>query len=319
MKFRFLQKTDLIIPIDKLIGSNFLQLVTVNGKEILRLKPPFTLEFKPTINRQIFEKLSERVEKGGILACRPIQENTEKKLIVEKVSFIKNVAKDRYTSYSPHPTEWNNTMAEIILRDHLLPIEFHSHPISKRKIETKLGEYLNQMGTSKADQESSELIIQIGNYLVAVPQAILIKDVQTNSGFFVGIYGGLISPKNFEPKIIKEGTDVAIDLGKDIFSWITQQLSDPKRKSAIKIAAVIAAAIGLIFPKQTITFLAFLLTGGVISIKMFPLILSLKGKEMSHFGIANISNQLRVQIPEFDFQSYTLEELEIIKLKGRKK
>lgn len=312
------KEPDSYMPFEQLMKNGFLEFVTIKQKEVLRLKPPFILRFEPSVNQKIFNNLPHRVESGGVLSCRPILKGIERILNIERADFIKNVSRNPYNSYKPRRKDWYKTMSEIVFRNRLLPIEFHSHPISKRKPNKNFFEYLSQMGASTPDQLLSEPIIQFENYSIVVPQAILIKDTRSTS-FFVGIYGGLIAPKDFEPMIVKLGTEKAIELGCTIYKFLRQYLSDPKKLEAAKIISVIAAILGIIFVKQTISFLGFLTAMGLIVVsRLMPMFESLGGKEFPYFGIAHLSRELRISIPHFEITDYSPKELQEIRFKESK-
>lgn len=309
------QNLDLYIPFEKLIGNGFLELITIEHKEILRLKSPFTVKIEPTVAGKILDSLSLALERGGILAGKPIIDGNENVLLVEDAIFIKNISGNPRNSYLPYQPDWKKAMNKVLFVDKLLPIEFHSHPISNRKPGYKHLEYFNQMGASQNDQFLAEPVIQIGNYQIAIPQAILIKEIQTSLGFFVGIYGGLIAPKDFEPEIMKAGGEKAYELAKVIFNYFQKLMSDSKKKRITQILGFGAGISLLLFPQ----FLVFLLLAGYFSIWRFiPIMESIRGEEMPYFGIATTSKTLKIKIPIFNLANYSLNQLTVIKLKERK-
>jgi hypothetical protein len=310
---------DWFAPFEKFLGSGFLEVITIEQKEILRVTPPFTVKFEPAAIQKILKGLTQRVERGGILACRPIMDGMIKVLCVERAIFVPNASVNPRDCYEPSPNDWNKAMAEVFFKDQILPVEFHSHPISRRKPGEKLLEYFYQMGASPEDQLIAEPILEIGNYRIAIPQAILIKDVQTREGFFTGIYGGLIAPKDFEPDILNAGGKRAIQLGEKILKWFQQYLSDPKKKEAGKAIGVGSIIAGFLFPQVAISLLGFLLGAGFLCVyRLLPLMESIIGEEMPYFGFANVSRTLRIKIPYFDIANYSLKELQTIKLKEKK-
>jgi hypothetical protein len=252
------------------------------------------LVFKPNVIREIFNGLAKKVERGGILACRAISDRMKKVLCVEEVLFIKNISRNPYHSYEANELDWRRMIGRVLFEKQLLPIEFHSHPISSKKPDKKFLDYFYQMGTSHQDQFFAKFIIQIGNYRIAVPQAVLIRDIQISSGFFIGIYGGLFAPKDFGPEIMKVGGEKAVEIGQYIAKWVKQQLSDPKRKELTKVIGIGSILAGLVFPQVALSLLGFLVITGALSVwRLLPLAESLKGKEMPYFGIASISETLR--------------------------
>ena len=311
------KKADLFLPYDKLIGKGFLEQVIIADENIIRIYPPFSLKFEPSLNFAIFNNLPQRVERGGILGCKPIFGLKERMLIVNQFIFVKNIARNRYNSYIPDEREWNKAMTRIILKEHLIPIEFHCHPISKIKPGSKALEYLNQMGTSPADQRLSIPIVEFGNYRIAVPQAVFIKNLQTNDGFFIGVYGGLIAPNNFEKYLILAGSEKIFEICKSIFNWVK---SDPRRKQvALKIMAA-TGVISILFLPQAIRLLGMLMVTGDKSMKIISTISSYKGEIMKYFGIANTINSTIIKFPKFDFSNISLNDLKLFELmkKSRK-
>jgi hypothetical protein len=319
MTKRLPKNLDWYVLFENLLGNNFLEIIIIEQKEILRIKPPLTIKFEVNIIQKIVTGLAQKVERGGILGCRPITNGLEKVLSVEQVIFIKNVSRAPYNSYLPRQADWNKAMVEIIFENQLLPLEFHSHPISKKNSDSKLFEYFGQMGASRGDRSLSNLIVQIGNYKVAIPQAIFIKDIQTSAGFFVGIYGGLVAPRNFEPEIIKIGGEKLIKFGETIMKWFQEQLADSKKKEIAKALGIISIIAGLAVPGVAISLLGFLLVTGYLSIwRIFPLAESVMGKEMPYFGMANVLRTLRIRVPSFNIANSSLKDLITIKSKEKK-
>lgn len=204
---------DWVGSIEDLAGAGFLESLSAAPNLVLRLRTPFWVRFAPESVEALLDSWTQK-ERGGILACRPAIEGDMRVLQVNLVHFVRNTSRSPYTSYIPDAAERECALRRVLIADKSVPIEFHSHPVPRRRNGFDLSERLQQLLTSAADQSCAEVQVRLGRYAVHVAQAVLVKDLPYAPGLFVGIYGGLISPANFEDSVKKAGYDAMADMAK---------------------------------------------------------------------------------------------------------
>jgi hypothetical protein len=278
--------------LDQHLGGGFLEAVEMEQHRILRFGLPAVLEIKPDVVSGILSGYSQK-ECGGVIACRPRREQVERVFCAERSICIENVSRSPYRSYLPKQTAWKATMTEVA-SDGLLPVEFHSHPIPVKNSGEFRAEYMNMTRTSRADELIADTVVTWGQHALAIPQIVVVRASPKSTELFIGLFGGLVAPPDFESAIREAGLRKTTDIANSVFELVGEKhpvLGGLLGIGVFALSALSGAGKGL----------------GLMEAKMV-------GTAQAYFGVARTTEMARISLPDRPVGQRTLESIYTLEL-----
>lgn len=212
--------------IDKLYQGGFLSSAEHKGNSIYKLKTPFIVRVSDTSVVKLSNEYLDKEEIGGMLWALPEINNGERVLKIDKISYIRNAIEDKEiydkktgrllqktNAYLPDNIEHRFIRTEIIKSGHL-PIKFHTHPTKGKTIIQSLHKQSIQTDISDQDKKESFNIDSIDGNQLIIPRALIVGNKEFGNDLFVGVYGGFVTPENFDSsksKIQQENIDMVAE------------------------------------------------------------------------------------------------------------
>ncbi|HEX7033533.1 MAG TPA: hypothetical protein VF172_11085 [Nitrososphaera sp.] len=205
--------------IDSLIKRGFLEhnpLLDGEPNRTYTIQTPVTVIVKPKIVERLKKRYRKDEEIGGILAAVPFVRGNRRFLVVDRVKFLKNCSNtpdQNYMVEEPWIYYSDRCLKGVWYKRRRIPIHFHSHPIKSNSYSEYVMSYF-EMATSQADQKFDPQGIAYSRMKKTLyfPLALLI--VTDEDQVFLGIFGGLIAPKEFDTymtEILAEDTKKIVE------------------------------------------------------------------------------------------------------------
>lgn len=237
------------------------------------------------------------IEKGGLFLFRIEKKDFSICMVLDEIIYLTNTSKKTNKQFDYDPAEFNCQMDKALL-NRKIPCFFHSHPTKALDIINEQYVYYYQMNTSLDDKKATQHAILPATFNLRLPEFLVIANGSLKSGLFVGAYGGLVAPLDFQQRK-KEITDSFAEMAfEDISNW----LSTPKGKGVGLIALAGLTYLAVKYQKgilPTIRTLGAALPGVVLD---DPL--------KHYFGISN-GSELDIIIPPSDDSQILFDESKI--------
>ncbi|GAB2585655.1 hypothetical protein [Spirosoma areae] len=177
----------------KLVTSGLFEVVETEGRTTLILARPVRLVVPTAVLTRLATVYLKNSEIGGFLyAEADTRSNT---LFVREIVQLANLsASDR--AFQPRTLDYNQAISVAMQRG-LLPMRFHSHPVST------VNELYNQQSlnffqkTSTADRHNSYLPIYAGTQPIVLPDCLISPNDRDGKTIRFSIYNGFIAPNSF--------------------------------------------------------------------------------------------------------------------------
>jgi hypothetical protein len=278
----------------RLESSGLLDRVLLNNQHTLRVRVPCEIRIAPNIAGEIVAATPRIREGGGLLGARPLFDNGQRVLSIEKLTVVKNVSKSPRRSYLPDGRGLRAALHDLVESDCLVPISYHTHPAPKGTSMGCMTQYYSQMGSSEADQSLALEVAVCGATRIALPQAIIIRDPTRDGLCMMGVYGGLAAPLDFMSSIHSAGASAAVDIVDGVAGWFSSPDGSQlwKTIAGLSIGAVLVAC--LTRPKLLIGVLLGLM---VLTAGALPLAQSEAGHVMHYFGVVSSHTGTHILLP----------------------
>lgn len=208
---------------------------------------PGDFEFSSEIIEQIKSEYDPDEEKGGLISFEIIK-GTETKFIAKEIVFVANVFDgDKRGTYRPDNEQLKEAYKNALSKE-FLPLFFHTHP-TKDNVDTNIVNqafnYLLQQATSENDQALTLRYITYNEYLIRLPDILILGNSNT---LFVGLYGGLVAPITFtkhREDAISKGVEKSIN---KLIDWA----DTPEKRALALLGTVITFAMAVTNPKAIV-------------------------------------------------------------------
>ena len=167
------------------------------GQRVLHLQRPCDIHITENVSKALFDHYEPEYEKGGILAAYPEKRDGKILLIVKEAIFLKNISDNPGNSYLSGSHELNITLKGAF-DEQFLPITFHTHPTAHENPMMEIISYISSSDTSKQDQLVSYNAVKVCNQSILFPHSLILALGKSKNRMFIGFYGGLIAPVEFE-------------------------------------------------------------------------------------------------------------------------
>lgn len=269
----------------KLQHANILRRTLRNGMSVLHLNTPVELHYSEKIIGEFHEQYDPKFEKGGYVLFKPSNIDGTVFLNAVSITWVKNVSTTPESSYRIGTAD-HLRVEQNALDNNLLPIRFHTHPTHSHNIVQSQVNFLYQLGTSDTDKKCSFINIEVSGVKLILPDLLLVGK-QLDSGIFIGVYNGLVTPLDFQKhKRLIEASQFE-SIGKGLSKW----LEDDTNKFWAGLGVLLFVVLGMKYPKGILPAIA---TFGIVTQD-----LSMRFKSDDHyFGIANKGAAFRITLPQ---------------------
>lgn len=186
---------------------------TFKGQRVLHLQTPCDIHITENVSKALLDDYDPKCEKGGILAAYPEKRDGKTLLIVKEAIFLNNISDNPGNSYLPASHELNATLKKSS-DEQFLPIRFHTHPTAHENPIMEILSYISVSDTSKQDQLVSYNIVKVCDQSILLPHSLILALGKSKNRMFIGFYGGLIAPVEFEThkkKQMQKAMDIIVD------------------------------------------------------------------------------------------------------------
>lgn len=182
----------------------FLKKTVENGEDIFHLSTPCRFRIDESVVRSLKENYRSDEKIGGVLWAKPTLENKEYSYTIRKVSYIRNVIEDvpgtdhlnKSNAYLPDKTILIEEIEKIIQYG-ILPLKFHSHPITGRGfIQSLMDPNFFTQSSDKYVFESS-LLYSFGNEKLLIPNFLIVGNELCGEDIFIGINNVSVATESF--------------------------------------------------------------------------------------------------------------------------
>lgn|GEM_PF-6695832 len=276
------------------VAGGFLEPTVVNGQAGLRIATPVVVTCTGEVASRILKVTPVKTEGGGLLGCRPVQAGMTRRLVIEEVVAVKNISVTPWKTFAYDDKEFSAALRELVYTKGLIPFQFHTHPVAGKDASQRHIEYYWQMGSSRSDQALACPVWEFGVHAFALPQVILIRDALSDSGFFMGVYGGDVAPVDFGHSMAASGAELMTSWVGSVVDWFRDPNANKKAKDWATLGLIALGIIGLAKPKAILLVLG---TAAVGMARTIPLAESQTGKPMPHFGMASAASGIQILLP----------------------
>ena len=207
---------------DKLFSEDFLRIYRKSEpREIYSLRPPLQIMITSQVVSRLKRRYRPNREIGGIFLAEPVKIGSINMLLINRLRFIKNISKDprKYQPKGDRTQYMHKCLMGTKKRIRSFPVWFHSHTRKSKHLSEAMKTFF-AMSTSDADKKTAtkEITYQVdGRHITfAFPSALTIVTCEEET--FVGIYGGLLAPVDFQAyvrELLGKSAQEIIKLGFD--------------------------------------------------------------------------------------------------------
>lgn len=190
-------------PLQNLRDTGYLEPLAPETPRLLRLRLPALVRFVPEVVSSILDSWTQK-EHGGVLCCGPITDEGGRIVVAEAAMMLPNMSRSPYSTFLADSRGRAAALRDV-LAGGAIPFEFHTHPVRRKRKGSNLAEGFLMLSTSMADQSLANIAVRYRTHVFFVPQVVMVRDLLYGSGLFVGVYGGLVCPPNFEAEVQKAG------------------------------------------------------------------------------------------------------------------
>jgi hypothetical protein len=183
--------------LNSLCVSGILVPTTLKRQRVLHLQTPCQIHINENVSKALLDNYDPKCEKGGILAAYPEKRDGSTLLIVKEAIFLDNISRNPESSYLPTRCDLDMIFKRAF-DEQYLPISFHTHPTAHENSVAELLSYIWQSDTSKQDQLESYDAVKVCDHPILFPRSLILVSGKSKNRMFIGFYGGLIAPIEFE-------------------------------------------------------------------------------------------------------------------------
>lgn len=288
-----------------LTEQNFIESFNTGFGEYYRLSPLSKVFLSKDKVALIEKEYDAGLEKGGIFFAKQKKKNGNPYFFVEEILFLKNTSPFPHRQYKADSNEFKEAI-HYALDNKLLPFQFHSHPTKSENVLFESFAYHQQMDTSDADKTASLFYITIGEIKLRIPEILIVGNGSIGNGIFVGLYGGLVAPLDFNERkhtLMNDWTHRNLDRAKNYF--------DTPQKQFMGAAAAIVFILLLIkYPKV-------IFPTAIGAAAILPTFAYTTPDTNEFFGISH-GTELEISLPKINDEIILQDETLLIELKKKR-
>ena len=199
--------------LETLKQQGFLRTTIYNGINYYTVSPGCTFRITKRVLSVLQSNYKPNAEIGGILGFLPVKNEKDYNFICDNVEIIANgqPSQKQKNSYLFDPKTFNRSINDKV-KNGMLPVKFHSHPVSigDRNYDNRLIDFFSK--TSITDRHSSYIPYRVSGDLLIMPDGLLAPENREGTETRFYLYNGFITPLSIRALVQKERNFLVIAL-----------------------------------------------------------------------------------------------------------